>query len=163
MTSDANLTGVLRQLRSRAGDAAPDGELLARYAARHDQDAFAAVVHRYGGLVLGVARRQLADAAQADDVYQATFLALARSAERVGTATPLANWLYTVARRQARKARARAFRRAEAELGGDGRVLVRPSGTEPKIRLMIQARDAALAERVVGQLAEEVRRALAGQ
>jgi phosphoglucosamine mutase len=55
-----------------------------------------------------------------------------------------------------------AVRRAEAELGGDGRVLVRPSGTEPKIRLMIQARDAALAERVVGQLADEVRRALAG-
>ena len=56
-----------------------------------------------------------------------------------------------------------AVRRAEAELGGDGRVLVRPSGTEPKIRLMIQARDAALAERIVGQLAEDVRRALAGQ
>jgi phosphoglucosamine mutase len=56
-----------------------------------------------------------------------------------------------------------AVRRAEAELGGDGRVLVRPSGTEPKIRLMIQAKDAALAERVVAQLAEEVRRALAGQ
>jgi len=56
-----------------------------------------------------------------------------------------------------------AVRRAEAQLGGDGRILVRPSGTEPKIRLMIQARDAALAERVIGQLAEEVRRALAGQ
>jgi phosphoglucosamine mutase len=56
-----------------------------------------------------------------------------------------------------------AVRQAQAQLGGDGRVLVRPSGTEPKIRLMIQARDAALAERVIGQLAEEVRRALAGQ
>jgi len=56
-----------------------------------------------------------------------------------------------------------AVRRAEAQLGGDGRILVRPSGTEPKIRLMIQARDAALAERVIGQLADEVRRALAGQ
>ncbi len=56
-----------------------------------------------------------------------------------------------------------AIRRAEAQLGGDGRVLVRPSGTEPKIRLMIQARDAALAERVIGQLADEVRLALAGQ
>jgi len=56
-----------------------------------------------------------------------------------------------------------AVRRAEAQLGGDGRILVRPSGTEPKIRLMIQARDAALAERVIGQLAEEVRRALTGQ
>jgi len=56
-----------------------------------------------------------------------------------------------------------AIRRAEAQLGGDGRVLVRPSGTEPTIRLMIQARDAALAERVIGQLADEVRLALAGQ
>src|SRR6266705_2381909 len=55
-----------------------------------------------------------------------------------------------------------AVRRAEAQLGGDGRILVRPSGTEPKIRVMIQARDAALAEHVVRQLAEEVRRALAG-
>jgi len=56
-----------------------------------------------------------------------------------------------------------AVRRAETRLAGDGRVLVRPSGTEPKIRLMVQAKDAALAERVIGQLAEEVRRALAGQ
>jgi phosphoglucosamine mutase len=54
-----------------------------------------------------------------------------------------------------------AVRRAEDQLGGDGRILVRPSGTEPKIRLMIQAKDAVLAERVIGQLAEEVRRALA--
>jgi phosphoglucosamine mutase len=54
-----------------------------------------------------------------------------------------------------------AVSRAETQLGGDGRILVRPSGTEPKIRLMIQARDAALAESVIGQLAEEVRRALA--
>ena len=54
-----------------------------------------------------------------------------------------------------------AVRRAEAQLGGDGRILVRPSGTEPKIRLMIQARDAVLAERIISQLAEEVRRALA--
>src|SRR5260370_10671259 len=52
------------------------------------------------------------------------------------------------------------MRRAEAQRGGDGRVLVRPSGTEPKIRLMIQARDAALAERVIGQLADEVRLAV---
>jgi len=56
-----------------------------------------------------------------------------------------------------------AVRRAEALLGGDGRILVRPSGTEPKIRLMIQAKDAVLAERVIGQLVDEVRLALAGQ
>ena len=56
-----------------------------------------------------------------------------------------------------------AVQRARDELGDDGRVLVRPSGTEPIIRLMIQARDPGLAERVIGQLADEVRLALAGQ
>ena len=58
---------------------------------------------------------------------------------------------------------AAAVSRAEAQLGGNGRILVRPSGTEPAIRLMIQAQDASLAERVIGQLADEVRLALAGQ
>ena len=56
-----------------------------------------------------------------------------------------------------------AVRHAEAELGGDGRILVRPSGTEPAVRLMVQARDAELAERVASRLADEVRLALTGQ
>jgi phosphoglucosamine mutase len=56
---------------------------------------------------------------------------------------------------------AAAVSRAESQLGGDGRVLVRPSGTEPKIRLMVQARDAGLAEHVISQLADAVRLALA--
>jgi phosphoglucosamine mutase len=55
-----------------------------------------------------------------------------------------------------------AVARARKQLGGNGRVLVRPSGTEPTIRLMVQAEDASLAERVVSQLADEVRLALAG-
>jgi phosphoglucosamine mutase len=58
---------------------------------------------------------------------------------------------------------AAAVSRAESRLGGDGRVLVRPSGTEPKIRLMVQARDARLAEAVITELAEEVRLALAAR
>ncbi len=58
---------------------------------------------------------------------------------------------------------AAAVSRAESALGDNGRVLVRPSGTEPTIRLMIQAKDASLAERVISQLADEVRQALAGQ
>jgi phosphoglucosamine mutase len=56
-----------------------------------------------------------------------------------------------------------AVARAEETLGDNGRVLVRPSGTEPAIRLMVQASDAVLAEQVIGQLAAEVRLALAGQ
>jgi phosphoglucosamine mutase len=56
---------------------------------------------------------------------------------------------------------AAAVSRAESRLGGDGRVLVRPSGTEPKIRLMVQAKDEDLAEAVIGELADAVRLALA--
>jgi phosphoglucosamine mutase len=56
---------------------------------------------------------------------------------------------------------AAAVSRAESQLGGDGRVLVRPSGTEPKIRLMVQARDAGLAEQVISELADAVRLVLA--
>ncbi|HEY6309577.1 MAG TPA: phosphoglucosamine mutase [Streptosporangiaceae bacterium] len=56
-----------------------------------------------------------------------------------------------------------AVSRAESQLGEAGRVLVRPSGTEPAIRLMVQAADADLAEQVIGQLADEIRLALAGQ
>jgi len=56
---------------------------------------------------------------------------------------------------------AAAVSRAESKLAGDGRVLVRPSGTEPAIRLMVQAADADLAEQVIGQLEAEVRLALA--
>ena len=55
-----------------------------------------------------------------------------------------------------------AVARAESALGDRGRVLVRPSGTEPAIRLMVQAADATLAEQVISQLAAEVRLALAG-
>ncbi len=56
-----------------------------------------------------------------------------------------------------------AVTRAEETLGDSGRVLVRPSGTEPTIRLMVQASDAVLAEQVIGRLAAEVRLALVGR
>jgi phosphoglucosamine mutase len=56
-----------------------------------------------------------------------------------------------------------AVLRAQTQLGEAGRVLVRPSGTEPAIRLMVQAADADLAEQVIGQLADEIRLALDGR
>jgi RNA polymerase sigma factor (sigma-70 family) len=115
MSSGNALAGLVRQVRSRDGGEAADAELLAQYAGLRDEAAFAALVRRYGGLVLGVARRQLAGPQQADDVFQATFLALARAAGRLRRDTPLATWLYTVALRQARKTRGRDFRREALE------------------------------------------------
>ncbi|WP_400158610.1 phosphoglucosamine mutase [Arthrobacter sp. BPSS-3] len=56
---------------------------------------------------------------------------------------------------------AAAVEAAEATLGDTGRVLLRPSGTEPVVRVMVEAGDHETAERVAGELAEVVRTELA--
>jgi RNA polymerase sigma factor (sigma-70 family) len=84
-------------------------------------------MRRYGELVLGVARRQLADRQRAEDIFQATFVALARRAPRLTRPVPLANWLYTVALRLARQARVTETRRAARER----RLGLRPAPPDP--------------------------------
>jgi phosphoglucosamine mutase len=50
-----------------------------------------------------------------------------------------------------------AVARATAELGLSGRVLLRPSGTEPLVRVMVEAADQAVADDVAHRLADVVR------
>jgi phosphoglucosamine mutase len=55
----------------------------------------------------------------------------------------------------------RAINAAETRLAGKGRVLLRPSGTEPLIRVMVEGEDEALVAQVCGDLAETVQSAIA--
>lgn len=50
-----------------------------------------------------------------------------------------------------------AVERINEELEGTGRVLIRPSGTEPMVRVMVEAETAEAAERICGELADLVR------
>jgi phosphoglucosamine mutase len=52
-----------------------------------------------------------------------------------------------------------AVRAVESELGKAGRVLLRPSGTEPKIRVMVEGQDRPQVERLAEHIAEAVRAA----
>ena len=49
-----------------------------------------------------------------------------------------------------------AIKSAEVDLGEAGRILLRPSGTEPLIRVMVEGQDAAKVENIAAALAEVV-------
>jgi RNA polymerase sigma-70 factor (ECF subfamily) len=112
--------GDLRQFLSKflgkaSNEPLPDGQLLHRYVVRRDEQAFAALVERYGPLVLGVCNRVLRNAHDAEDAFQATFFVLARRADSLDGSGALANWLYTVAYRTAVKVRNQSARRQTHE------------------------------------------------
>jgi RNA polymerase sigma factor (sigma-70 family) len=102
-----------------------DRDLLARYS-EGDEKAFATLVARYTGMVLGVCRRALPTVQDAEDACQAAFLVLARKAKDGRWESSVANWLYTTARRIAARANRTAQRRAQREARA-----VRPTGTSP--------------------------------
>ena len=53
-----------------------------------------------------------------------------------------------------------ARRKAEAALEGKGRLVLRPSGTEPVVRVTVEAADGALMQQVLDELSAAVRAAI---
>ncbi len=116
-------------------DETADAHLLERFIQQRDEGAFAVLVQRHGPMVLGVCRRVLRNAHDAEDAFQAVFLVLARKAASIRPQTMVGNWLYGVAFRTALEARgagikrrikerhAGAIRHAEIDTGMDNELL----------------------------------------
>jgi RNA polymerase sigma factor (sigma-70 family) len=109
------LLHVRRLVGAEALDQRPDHELLRRFTRDGDGQAFAALLRRHGAMVRAACRRILQQPHDADDVFQATFLLLARKAASLRGHGSVGSWLYGVARRLALRARSSEARRHARE------------------------------------------------
>jgi RNA polymerase sigma factor (sigma-70 family) len=145
--------GPLRRLLGfarRTADPTDDNGLLARFVATGDADAFELLVWRHGAMVLGVARRALGDEHAAEDVLQATFLALARQARSVRHDGCVGGWLHRVAWRMA----VRAKRRVDRTL----RSTMSPSECEDPIVAVVRGELSQILDEELDRLPEQFRR-----
>lgn len=142
-----------RAVRTALLDPRSDADLLSAFLTRHDHEAFAALVHRHGPLVLGVCRRALGPTADADDAFQATFLVLVKRAAAIPWRANLGPWLFGVAHRIAAKARFRRNRRFALEKQVDAMPHPETTSTDPDDL-------SRLFDEELAKLPEEMRRAV---
>ncbi len=105
------LAPVHRLLADERRRQATDCDLLQAFAQRGEHDAFAELLRRHGPMVLNLALHLLHHRQDAEDVFQATFLTLARNARSLRCETSAAAWLHRVAWRLALRSRAASKRR----------------------------------------------------
>jgi RNA polymerase sigma factor (sigma-70 family) len=112
--------GVLGHLRRVAlvpdGSGMTDGQLLECFLTRRDEVAFEALVRRHGPMVLGVCRRLLGHAQDAEDAFQATFLVLVSKGASIQQRELVGNWLYGAAHRAALEVKAARRRVKERQV-----------------------------------------------
>src|SRR5207253_9383536 len=99
----------------RAYEETSDRDLLERFIAQREEAAFVALLKRHGPMVLQVCRRIQGNEHDAEDVFQATFLLLARKAGSISKPDSLASWLHGVAYRLALEAKAQSTQRQAYE------------------------------------------------
>ena len=82
-----SLNAIVEYIRQIAGRKptvnVTDGQLLERFIAERDENAFSTLVQRHGPLVLTVCRRVLPNVQDVQDAFQATFLVLVRKASSI--------------------------------------------------------------------------------
>jgi RNA polymerase sigma factor (sigma-70 family) len=108
--SSGSGTGVVRFIRGAADACAegpPDAELVRRFAAHSDEQAFRLLVARHAAVVWAVCRRMLRNHHDAEDAFQATFLVFARGAGGIRNENAVGGWLCGVAGRVASRVRLR--------------------------------------------------------
>ncbi len=118
LASGATLRHLRELFNSGTAVGLTDGQLLARYAADRDGQAFAALVARHGPMVISTCRAILDHEHDVEDAFQATFLVLARKAGSVRAGDALGGWLHRVAYRVAVRANieVKQRRRRESEV-----------------------------------------------
>ena len=92
-----------------------DRELLRQFTERQDEGAFETLVRRHGPMVLATGHRVLGNAHDAEDVFQAAFVLLARRAPSGHWHPSVASWLHRTAHLLALKVRRGAARRTRRE------------------------------------------------
>jgi RNA polymerase sigma factor (sigma-70 family) len=115
------LRHIRDQVATTGSDELTDRDLLMRFASHGDEAAFAVLMRRHGPMVLRVCRSILFNSHDADDVFQATFLVLAKKAGVLSWQESAAGWLQETAFRLARKARTAAARRRRHETSAEVR------------------------------------------
>lgn len=94
--SRRNLFAFLKRI-SPPPDCVSDAALLRRYVAENDHAAFELILRRHADVIWSVCQGSLRHEADSEDAFQATFVALAKSARRIRIDSSLAGWLYRVA------------------------------------------------------------------
>src|SRR5207237_7450660 len=111
---------VVRHAACGVAATSSDAELLQtlcaeRKAGRAGERPFAELIHRHGPMVWAACRQLLPDATDAEDAFQAVFLALLRSAATVRNPASVGGWLHGVAVNVATKVKRSAVRRQQRE------------------------------------------------
>ncbi|MAT72996.1 MAG: RNA polymerase subunit sigma-70 [Planctomycetaceae bacterium] len=155
------MTSLPKEERQTTGklSAQTDEQLLLSYRKSEDSAVFAELVGRYERELYNYLRRYLGDAAQAEDVFQATFFQVHRKRAAFESGRRFRPWLYTIATNQAIDSQRRTKRHRRLSL----EQAMQPGEQAASLRDFVEGSEidpARLAEH--GEQAEWVRGAVDG-